>query len=1592
MAPSTRGPIKVGSGYIEISTDLSRESMTKFKAELVKQMEKAGTEAGKAFGTATTKGFSDLPKAAATAAKKAGAAIEAEGKDSAETLARIERQLTAQFGAEAAKRFREARDLETRKQVLAEETSTVTQRALRTAVQQETEAATVRSRLTQQQERERVASLRRQAEEAARAAREERALRQQALEDEVRVDREIEATRLRLERETQAAIRETALLRQAAHRDALRDQIAQNSAVRDGLRQQLAETRTIMSQVSSSHTSALTRMQGGWKKLSEGTEKFGTSISETGNLLVNKIVAPLSLAASAATAIGVKSADAMISSQTGLSGMGIQLKDVNSLLEQMTSFGVETPYSITDMLKYGTRYARANAAHNHDFNSADPEKKAKGSTEVAQRSVDMVRMIGDSAAYGGVLDPTMVSQGMYALEVIQDMGRTPLRNLKQLERAIGLPAQQIAKMVGFQDRAFTPQEMTAREKMTKEAGAVLEQPKTYEASAQLMDFMARAKDTGGLSGEQLIQKLLEHWKSEPNLMGAAKRMGGATISGRLENMKENAQFRLGKLFYSEGEDGSYNYTGLGSKIMGHKVTDEKGVTTYEGGLLNDVQDIGKSAFPTLKLVMEKFIGALSKLTEWIKKASEYLEEHPGLRDLLVKAAQLAAVLGPAAIAVGAVAKLFGKAGKLAGTAAGLVTAPVMAAGRGARGATRVARQARAGFASRGEGDGFLRGYRTRRIELTGGTRGDERRTRNEIRDLEAQIRSADAQTAELRRELQAVNSTQLRSIISELSGGNRSVEGAAQSARTEIRQAQTQGIEPLNRASLSGLRGEFTATHQDVERLVSALKDAQREVSQLDGKRLTALKVTVDSAHGTVADLREKIEDTSRSLGQLDGKKLVGLKLQLDSAHGAAGDLKDKVENTILAVNQLDGKNLNRLKSEFNSVHSAANEVYDKVGMGTGAMSVAGRVGLLDQRSLSGLRSEFSLLHSSADQVHEKVGQGTGATSLAGRIGLLNQRSLSGLKNEFDGVHNSADSAFNKVGMGTGAESLAGRIGLLNGRSLKDIKEQVEKLGGALNTAHGHADNLDRSIDNISKKAPGGSSGGSPSKPDNKKKYATGGVLPGYAPGVDTIPAMLSPGEAILRPEVTAALGPALIHSWNAAARKGHLSRFAGGGIAGRLGFNEITEAIRLQNVWPYATGAANVMTLSRASDDIGGDARAGVLGVGSNTSKWIGSGVADRFRSMFNFVTDDSWKLLRRVPTVLGQVAGIAGGTLAPILGDYFWDDVWKGNGNIINRGNRFLSDTFSVETLKRAGSNLVGGLWESVKALVGGAKDIITDPVGSVTDAYNAIWDMASAETDQVVDMVKAIKDIYDAPGDYAGSVLFDVLSTAKEAMPNTEGLFDFGGDEKVSSGGIPKEAFNFMDVLGGKLDPTGDQVTRWRPTVQRVLGELGVSQDYTDLILHRIKVESGGDPNAVNNWDSNALNPNIGASAGLMQTIPATFAAYAGPYLDLGRMNGLASIYAGLNYAMHRYGAGWPQALSGTSGYWSGTLSASPGMRLVGEHGPELVNFRGGERVHDAPSTRRMLQGKTYEIHVHEAKSEDTTQAVLRAMQYAEVMSAM
>lgn len=71
------------------------------------------------------------------------------------------------------------------------------------------------------------------------------------------------------------------------------------------------------------------------------------------------------------------------------------------------------------------------------------------------------------------------------------------------------------------------------------------------------------------------------------------------------------------------------------------------------------------------------------------------------------------------------------------------------------------------------------------------------------------------------------------------------------------------------------------------------------------------------------------------------------------------------------------------------------------------------------------------------------------------------------------------------------------------------------------------------------------------------KKFATGGVMPGYAPGIDRHHIMVGGGEGILRPEITRVIGKETIDRWNNASIRGGIGgamgaiqgKFARGGV-----------------------------------------------------------------------------------------------------------------------------------------------------------------------------------------------------------------------------------------------------------------------------------------------------------------------------------------------------------------------------------------------------------------------------------------------------------
>jgi SLT domain-containing protein len=68
-----------------------------------------------------------------------------------------------------------------------------------------------------------------------------------------------------------------------------------------------------------------------------------------------------------------------------------------------------------------------------------------------------------------------------------------------------------------------------------------------------------------------------------------------------------------------------------------------------------------------------------------------------------------------------------------------------------------------------------------------------------------------------------------------------------------------------------------------------------------------------------------------------------------------------------------------------------------------------------------------------------------------------------------------------------------------------------------------------------------------------------------------------------------------------------------------------------------------------------------------------------------------------------------------------------------------------------------------------------------------------------------------------------------------------------------------------------------------------------------------------------------------------------------------------------------------LGSVFGYANGTNNASSGLRLVGEAGPELVKFRGGEQVLNTRNTQKALadaSGTTINQNVTFNNLQDTT----------------
>lgn len=206
----------------------------------------------------------------------------------------------------------------------------------------------------------------------------------------------------------------------------------------------------------------------------------------------------------------------------------------------------------------------------------------------------------------------------------------------------------------------------------------------------------------------------------------------------------------------------------------------------------------------------------------------------------------------------------------------------------------------------------------------------------------------------------------------------------------------------------------------------------------------------------------------------------------------------------------------------------------------------------------------------------------------------------------------------------------------------------------------------------------------------------------------------------------------------------------------------------------------------------------------------------------------------------------------------------------------------------------------------------------------------------------------------GFYRVKGLHDATSKSSNAKPSTR-LMNLA-KRQLGANAIKwiKDKLGDEGSLGSNIG--GEGVQRWAGTVKRVLGMLGLSTSkaMVDKVLRQIQTESGGNP-AARQPGADPDGDGTGPALGLMQTKRATFDAYKRKGAS-NIFNGPDNIYAGLNYAKHRYGPGLA-ALGNGHGYAKGGNPPVGDSVLVGENGPEIAKFKDPVHVYSHEQSKRL-----------------------------------
>lgn len=404
--------------------------------------------------------------------------------------------------------------------------------------------------------------------------------------------------------------------------------------------------------------------------------------------------------------------------------------------------------------------------------------------------------------------------------------------------------------------------------------------------------------------------------------------------------------------------------------------------------------------------------------------------------------------------------------------------------------------------------------------------------------------------------------------------------------------------------------------------------------------------------------------------------------------------------------------------------------------------------------------------------------------------------------------------------------------------------------------------------------------------------FSTGGIMSGYAPGVDDRVIAVGPGEAVMRPEFVAAMGSDYVNSMNAAARTGGVSgvRKLSDQIAGYYSNGGIVDSMAqvvgerfpmlLQGGQPFSglrfTDSGYHSKGMAADFSNGGDAGSPEM---QQLAGWIAANWTDRtiqlIHSPFNHNIGDR--------KFVGDGMGFYG---ASEMANHRNHVHWAVDGTLDGRPAN-LPPLAGGMSFGAAAARLLQDKFEKPLA----------DLRGQMPDFGPSLFGQVPGK-------------LFDAFTGAAGAEI--------RKLAGRFGSLDAGNTAWDISAGVEQ----WHNKIVAALTREG-----WDPSERNIM-----------LFKKQMMTESGGNPNIIQTVQD--VNSGGNEGVGLMQVIPNTFAAYRNPTLPNDRTDPDANLSAALRWYRFKWGDDLGTQWGKNQGYDQGGIANGIGMMPKFTLEPERV----------------------------------------------------